>query len=62
LQQHNVPFIELDVSKNFANLRQMRRLTASRQVPVCAREDRVVLGYDPMALKKLFYGEERLSE
>jgi hypothetical protein len=53
LAQEGVRFEELDVAKNFANLRQMRRLTASRRVPVCARDDRVVVGFDPPALKNL---------
>jgi hypothetical protein len=57
-----VPFEELEVAKNFANLRQMRRFTASRRVPVCVLNDGVVVGFDLPALKKLLAsGKEPLK-
>jgi hypothetical protein len=62
LQQHDLPFEELVVVGNMSNLRQMYRLTKARRVPVCARDDRVVVGFDPQALKKLLFGEEKLPE
>jgi hypothetical protein len=62
LQDHGVPFEELVVAGNVNNLLQMYRLTKDRRVPVCARDDRVVVGFDPSALKKLLYGEEKLPE
>jgi hypothetical protein len=62
LQQHGEPFEELEVADSFANLRQMRRLTASRRVPVCARADQVVVGFDPEALKVLLVKEEKLPK
>ncbi len=57
-----MPFEELEVAGSFANLRQMRRLTASRRVPVCARADQVVVGFNPAALKDLLALEEKLPE
>ncbi len=54
LRTHGVAFTELDVAGNFANLRQMRRFSASRRVPVCVRNNRVVVGFDPEALRELF--------
>jgi hypothetical protein len=62
LQDHGVPFEEFVVAGNVNNLLQMYRLTKDRRVPVCARDDRVVVGFDPPALKKLLYGEEKLPE
>ena len=53
LQQREIQFEEINVANNFGNLRLMRRLTASRQVPVCIRDDQVVVGYNVEALKKL---------
>jgi hypothetical protein len=55
-----VPFEELEVAKNFANLRQMRRFTAIRRVPVCVLDDQVVVGFDPLALKNLLAPGEKL--
>jgi hypothetical protein len=54
-----VPFEELEVARNFANLRQMRRFTANRQVPVCVLDDQVVVGFDPLALKNLLAPGEK---
>jgi hypothetical protein len=48
-----VAFEELVVANNQKNLLQMYRLTRDRRVPVCARADRAVVGFDPAALKKL---------
>jgi glutaredoxin len=62
LLQQGVPFQELDIAHSFANLRQLRRLTASRRVPVCARDDCVVVGFDPEALRNLLVPKETLSE
>jgi hypothetical protein len=62
LLQHGVAFEELVVADNLKNLLQMYRLTKDRRVPVCARNDRVVVGFNPLALKKLLYGEEKLPE
>jgi glutaredoxin len=56
LRERNTAFEELDVSGNFANLRQMRRLTPGRRVPVCTLNGRVVVGYDPAALADLLAG------
>lgn len=53
LHQRGAAFEELDVSGNFANLRQLRRLTPGRRVPVCALNDKVVVGFDPAALAEL---------
>ena len=53
MQQQGVPFEELIVAGNLENLLQMYRLTKDRRVPVCARDDRLVVGFDPAALKDL---------
>jgi len=61
LQHHGIKFAEINISDNFGNLRQMRRLTKSRRVPVIAWNEQVVVGFDPAALKLLLL-EEKLSE
>jgi hypothetical protein len=53
LQQHNVTYEEIVVAGNMNNLLQMCRLTRDRRVPVCARGNQFVVGYDVPALKKL---------
>jgi hypothetical protein len=42
-----MPFEELVIAKNVTNLLQMYRLTKDRRVPVCVRDDQIVVGYDP---------------
>lgn len=61
MQQHGAPFQEYVVAGNLAHLRQMSRLTTDRRVPVCARGNQVVVGFDPSALKKLLSYKESLS-
>jgi len=53
LRQQGADFIELDVTAGFANLRQLRRVTAGRRVPVTILAGDVVVGYDPAALTAL---------
>ncbi|MGQ9920172.1 MAG: glutaredoxin domain-containing protein [Desulfobacca sp.] len=62
LRQQGADFIELDVTANFANLRQLRRVTAGRQVPVTVSGDGVVVGYDPAALSALLANKERHAD
>jgi hypothetical protein len=57
LQQYGVPFEELIVANNVNHLLRMYRLTKNRRVPVCVREKRFVVGYEPAALKKLLHLE-----
>lgn len=58
LRSHGIPFEELNVADNFANLRQMRRLTAGRRVPVTAWGGDVVVGYNPEAIIALMAKKE----
>ncbi len=58
LQEQGVAFEELNVAGSIANLRQLRRLTAGREVPVTALGDQVVVGYDPAALTALLANGE----
>ncbi len=58
LRQQGVDFTELDVAGNFGNLRQMRRLTDGRRVPVTVLAEDVVVGYDPAALTALLAKKE----
>lgn len=43
LQQHNVDYVERDVSANFGALRAMYRLTRQRLVPVFAAKGRALV-------------------
>ncbi len=58
LEERGVAFQEYDVAHNFGNLRQMRRLTPGRRVPVTALADMVVVGFDPAALELLIRQQE----
>ena len=62
MHQQGVPFEELNVAGNLENLLHMYRLTRDRRVPVCARADGLVVGFDPGALKALLVKEEKLPE
>jgi len=53
LHRRRVPFVELNVEGDFANLRRMRRLTPTREVPVTAAAGRLVVGFDAPALEAL---------
>lgn len=53
LTERGIAFEELSVANNLANLRQLRRLTDARRVPVCVAGEQVVVGYDPAALNRL---------
>jgi glutaredoxin len=47
------PFTEVVVEGNFSALREMVRLSGSRTVPVTVRDDKIVVGNDPDALRRL---------
>lgn len=51
LQAQHLTYEEVNVAGDFANLRRLRRLTASRQVPVLACGDAVLVTPDPEALE-----------
>ena len=53
LNSRRVPFVELNVEGDLANLRRLRRLTPAREVPVAAAGGRVVVGFDASALEAL---------
>lgn len=61
LRQQGAAFEEMDVAGNFANLRQLRRLTFGRRVPVTVLADKVVEGDDIEALKALLIHREGLD-
>jgi glutaredoxin 3 len=61
LEERGVAFQECDVAHNFGNLRQMRRLTPGRRVPVTALAGMVVVGFDPAALLELIRKQEEAS-
>ena len=61
LSQQGADFIEVDVTANFANLRQLRRITAGRRLPVTVLAGDVVVGYDSAALTALLAKREELG-
>ena len=50
LDERGVAFNEIPVEGNFSGLREMVRLSKSKQVPVTALGDAFVIGFDPEAL------------
>jgi len=59
LEQQGVAWEEVDVAAGVANLRQLRRLTDGRRVPVTVWQGEVVVGFDAAALTSLLRKMER---
>jgi glutaredoxin-like YruB-family protein len=53
LRQHNVPFRDVDVAKDYNAAMEMVRLSGQQGVPVTVADGEVILGFDQARLAKL---------
>ena len=53
LQQNNVPFVDIDVSKDFNAAMEMVRVSGQQGVPVTVADGEVILGFDQAKFARL---------
>jgi len=53
LAQHNVPFEDIDVSKDYNAAMEMIRISGQRGVPVADINGNIVIGFDRQRLERL---------
>lgn len=52
LSKNNIPYTEIDVSKDEAALEEMKNISGQMSVPVTVIGDEVITGYDKKKLQK----------